>query len=215
MLLFTPSADADENLLNEGIDSTKIHCVGNVMIDTLTRLLPFAETPDRGFPECYALVTLHRPGNVDDLVWLRRMLFALSELSHDLAVVFPVHPRTQQCIADLGLEALSNGHLRLLEPKPYLEFLGLQRKATVVITDSGGIQEETTFLGVPCLTMRENSERPITLTNGTNVLVGRDIASLQAEIRKILSGEKKNFTPIPLWDGHAAERIADVILRAF
>jgi UDP-N-acetylglucosamine 2-epimerase (non-hydrolysing) len=214
-LLFTPSADADENLLNEGIDSTKIHCVGNVMIDTLTRLLPFAETPDSDFPERYALVTLHRPGNVDDLVWLRRMLFALSELSHDLAVVFPVHPRTQQRIADLGLEALSNGHLRLLEPKPYLEFLGLQRKATLVITDSGGIQEETTFLGVPCLTMRENTERPITLTNGTNVLVGCDIASLQAEIRKILSGEKKNVTPIPLWDGHAAERIADVILRTF
>jgi len=161
------------------------------------------------------IMTLHRPGNVDDLVWLRRMLFALSELSHDLAVVFPVHPRTQQCIADLGLEALSNGHLRLLEPKPYLEFLGLQWKATLVITDSGGVQEETSFLGVPCLTMRENTERPITLTNGTNVLVGRDIASLQAEIRKILSGEKKNVTPIPLWDGHAAERIADVILRAF
>src|SRR5438128_8867415 len=185
------------------------------MVDTLVRLLPFAEAQSsRELPQRFALVTLHRPANVDDLPWLKRMLFALSELSNDLTVLFPVHPRTRQRIADLGLEALSNGRLRLLEPKPYLEFLGLQRKATVVITDSGGIQEETTFLGVPCLTMRENTERPITLTNGTNVTAGRDIASLQAEIRKILSGEKKNFTPIPLWDGHAAERIADVILRA-
>jgi len=213
-LLFTPSADADENLLREGVESAKIHFVGNVMVDTLVRLLPFAEAQSsRELPQRFALVTLHRPANVDDLPWLKRMLFALSELSNDLTVLFPVHPRTRQRIADLGLEALSNGRLRLLEPKPYLEFLALQRKATVVITDSGGIQEETTFLGVPCLTVRENTERPITVSSGTNVLVGRDIALLQTETSRILSGKKKAATAIPLWDGQASGRIAEVILR--
>ncbi len=214
-LLFTPSPDADENLLREGVEPAKIHFVGNVMIDTLVRLLPLADAQSgQGLPQRFALVTLHRPANVDDLPWLKRMLFALSELSNDLVVLFPVHPRTRQRIADLGLEALSNGRLRLLEPRPYLEFLALQRGATVVITDSGGIQEETTFLGVPCLTVRENTERPITVSSGTNMLVGRDIALLQTEITRILSGKKKGSTAIPLWDGQASGRIADVILRA-
>jgi UDP-N-acetylglucosamine 2-epimerase (non-hydrolysing) len=214
-LLFTHSPEADENLLREGIDSGRIHFVGNVMIDTLVRLLPLANAhTGADLPERYALVTLHRPSNVDDLPWLECMLFALSELSHDLAVVFPVHPRTRQRILGLGLQALPNGRLQLLEPQPYLEFLALQCKAAVVITDSGGIQEETSFLGVPCLTVRENTERPITVTGGTNLLVGRDISRLQAETRRILAGEKKSPTALPLWDGHAAERIADVILRA-
>jgi len=211
--LFTPSCDADENLRQEGIATGKVHLVGNVMIDTLVRLLPRAEEQHNdGVPECYALVTLHRPSNVDDLHWLREMLLALSDLSHDLAVVFPVHPRTRQRIADLGLQALANGRLHLLEPRPYLEFLALQRRATLVITDSGGIQEETTFLGVPCLTVRENTERPVTTSWGTNVLVGRDIAHLLTEVRRILNGGAKKPSQIPLWDGHAAERIAAVIL---
>jgi UDP-N-acetylglucosamine 2-epimerase (non-hydrolysing) len=211
--LFTPSCDADENLRQEGIATGKVHLVGNVMIDTLVRLLPRAEEQHNdGVPECYALVTLHRPSNVDDLHWLREMLLALSDLSHDLAVVFPVHPRTRQRIADLGLQALANGRLHLLEPRPYLEFLALQRRATLVITDSGGIQEETTFLGVPCLTVRENTERPVTTSCGTNVLVGRDIARLLTEVRRILNGGAKKPSQIPLWDGHAAERIAAVIL---
>src|SRR3989442_2059883 len=212
-LLFTPSADADENLFREGVESAKIHFVGNVMVDTLVRLLPFAEAQSsRELPQRFALVTLHRPANVDDLPWLKRMLFALSELSNDLTVLFPVHQRTRHRIADLGLEALSNGRLRLLEPKPYLEFLALQRKATVVITDSGGIQEETTFLGVPCLTVRENTERPITDSSRNNVLVGRDIARMQSGVRRILAGKAKQGSAVPLWDGNAADRIADILL---
>ena len=211
--LFTPSCDADENLRREGIATGKVHLVGNVMIDTLVRLLPRAEEQHNdGVPDRYALVTLHRPSNVDDLHWLREMLLALSDLSHDLTVVFPVHPRTRQRIADLDLRAIASGRLRLLEPRPYLEFLALQRRATLVITDSGGIQEETTFLGVPCLTVRENTERPVTTSLGTNVLVGRDIARLRTEVRRILNGGAKKPSQIPFWDGHAAERIAAVIL---
>ena len=212
-LLFTPSADADENLQREGIKPAKIYLVGNVMIDTLVRLLPYcsAHRPaDLVGP--YALVTIHRPSNVDDLPWLRALLMALAELSHDLDVVFPVHPRTRQRIADLGPQALSNGHLRLLDPKPYLDFLALQQGAAMVITDSGGIQEETTFLGIPCLTLRANTERPVTVSLGTNVLIGRDIPRLQTEIRRILTGETKKRSPVPLWDGHAAQRIAQHLL---
>jgi UDP-N-acetylglucosamine 2-epimerase (non-hydrolysing) len=212
-LLFTPSSDADENLLREGKEASTIHRVGNVMIDTLVRLLPQAEAHRADVPSRYVLVTLHRPANVDDLPWLRELLLALSSLSHEIAVVFPVHPRTRQRITDLGLSALSNGHLRLMDPMPYLSFLSLQQQAKLVITDSGGIQEETTFLGVPCLTMRENTERPITVSMGTNQLVGRDIVRMQSEVRNVLAGESKRAKPIPLWDGKAAERIADVIAR--
>jgi len=211
-LLFTPSCDADENLRQEGIATAKVHLVGNAMIDTLVRLLPRAEEQQNdGVPERYALVTLHRPSNVDDLHWLREMLLALSDLSHELTVVFPVHPRTRQRIADLRLQAVANGRLSMLEPRPYLEFLALQRRAILVITDSGGIQEETTFLGIPCLTVRENTERPVTTSLGTNVVVGRDTARLRTEVRRILNGGAKRPSPIPLWDGHAAERIAAVI----
>ncbi len=160
-LLFTPSADADENLQREGIPPERIHRVGNVMIDTLVRLLPVCRThKPANTPADYALVTLHRPSNVDDLPWLRSLLLALSGLSHKLPVVFPVHPRTRQRIQDLGLHAISNGQLRLIDPQPYLAFLALQQSARLVITDSGGMQEETSYLGVPCLTMRENTERP-------------------------------------------------------
>ncbi|HKS74635.1 MAG TPA: UDP-N-acetylglucosamine 2-epimerase (non-hydrolyzing) [Terriglobales bacterium] len=211
-ILFTPSADADENLRQEGIPTEKIYCVGNVMIDTLSRLLPACSNhavPD--LPKQYALVTLHRPSNVDDLPWLDTLLQSLAHLSRDLAVIFPVHPRTRQRITESGLRENGDCRLRLMDPQPYLAFLALQRDATVVITDSGGIQEETSFLGVPCLTMRDNTERPITLTKGTNILVGRDIARMRCEVERILEGIKKASAPIPLWDGHAAERIADVV----
>lgn len=211
-LLFTPSADADDNLRQEGIPAERIHCVGNVMIDTLSRLLPACSNhtvPD--LPKQYALVTLHRPSNVDDLPWLNSLLQSLAHLSRDLAVIFPAHPRTRQRIMESGLRESNDYRLRLLDPQPYLVFLALQRDAAVVITDSGGIQEETSFLGVPCLTMRENTERPITLTKGTNILVGRDIARMRHEVERILAGNKKTSVPIPLWDGHAAERIADVV----
>jgi UDP-N-acetylglucosamine 2-epimerase (non-hydrolysing) len=211
-LLFTPSADADENLRQEGISPDKIHCVGNVMIDTLVRLLPKCRAYcPATLPTSYALVTLHRPSNVDDLPWLRDLLRALSDLSQELAIVFPVHPRTRQRIQELGLDGIYDGQLRLLDPQPYLAFLALQRSAKVVITDSGGIQEESTFMGVPCLTLRENTERPITLSMGTNILVGRDLARLRREVKHILDGERKPVLPIPLWDGHAADRIAKII----
>jgi UDP-N-acetylglucosamine 2-epimerase (non-hydrolysing) len=216
-LLFTPSSDGDENLRHEGIPAEKIFCVGNVMIDSLVRLLPAAQraakTPNDentvSLPERYALVTLHRPANVDDSLTLKGILESLLEVNSDLAVVFPAHPRTRKRIADFGLNA---GQLRVLDPLPYVDFLGLQSRATVVITDSGGIQEETTYLGVPCLTVRENTERPITVSLGTNVLVGRDREKLRAELAKVLTGNAKKGRIPPLWDGHAGERIADILV---
>jgi|SRR5579863_35249 len=218
-LLFTPSPDADENLLREGIPPARIYRVGNVMIDSLVRLLPKTSEhfpPDISAP--YALVTLHRPSNVDDLPWLRELLSTLSALSERLQVVFPVHPRTRQRLREIGEVALPP-RLRLLDPLPYLEFLALQQKATLVITDSGGIQEETTFLGVSCLTVRESTERPVTVTLGSNQLVGRDLKLLRAAAEEILengAGLKSESKPhlVPLWDGHAAERIAEIILRS-
>jgi UDP-N-acetylglucosamine 2-epimerase (non-hydrolysing) len=216
-LLFTPSADADENLQHEGIPPSKIHFVGNVMIDSLVRLLPTAEIHlDASISAPYALVTLHRPSNVDDLPWLRDLLGALSDLSKHLTVVFPVHPRTQQRLQDLGFGTKRGLRIQFRQPLPYLEFIALQTRAAMVITDSGGIQEETTFLGVPCLTVRENTERPVTISLGTNQLVGRDIGRLRAAAEGILrNGRQVNSgaTRIPQWDGHAAERIARIIVR--
>ncbi len=210
-LLFTPSEDGDENLRREGIPAERIFLVGNVMIDSLVRLLPVARKSNRnGLPDRYALVTLHRPANVDDSVRLKGILESLLEVNRDLAVVFPTHPRTRKRIDDFGFNA---GQLRLLDPCHYVDFLGLQSRATVVITDSGGIQEETTYLGVPCLTVRENTERPITVSMGTNVLVGRDPEKLRTELARVLSGKAKKGTIPPLWDGHAGERIADVLMR--
>jgi len=209
-MLFTPSDDGAENLRREGIPAEKIFRVGNVMIDSLVRLLPLAKkTCVDSLPSRYALVTLHRPANVDDGARLKGILESLLEVNQDLAVVFPAHPRTQKRIADFGLHV---GQLRLLDPLPYVEFLGLQSRATVVITDSGGIQEETTYLGVPCLTMRENTERPITVSMGTNILVGGDPEKLRLEMSRVLSGEAKKGSTPPLWDGHAGERIADILV---
>jgi len=218
-LLFTPSADADENLRHEGINPAKIHLVGNVMIDTLVRLLPCAEERfPQDLPTPYVLVTLHRPSNVDDLSWLRELLATLTDLSGQVGVIFPVHPRTRQRLAALSSLPEKGGRLRLLEPLPYLEFLAFERHAALVITDSGGIQEETTFLGVPCLTVRENTERPVTITQGTNQLVGRDLERLRATVRQIIGkiAEPKatETCRVPLWDGHAADRIAKIILGA-
>ena len=213
-LLFTPSEDGNLNLAREGVSTEQVHLVGNVMIDTLIRMLPAAERqPVPDVPERFALVTLHRPANVDDPAWLQEMLESLKTLAEDLAVIFPVHPRTRDQIAKLGQNGCGACGLTLLDPLPYLTFLALQRKATVVITDSGGIQEETTFLGIPCLTVRENTERPITLETGTNTLVGRDTRRLLAETEAILNGRPRTGRIPPLWDGHAAERIVHVILN--
>ena len=208
-LLFTHSEDADMNLIREGILSEKIHRVGNVMIDSLIRLLPVAEECSiNGLPERYALVTLHRPSNVDSSTRLKGILDSLLKVNRELSIVFPAHPRTRQRLQEFGLNA---GRIRIVDPLPYTDFLALQKRATVVITDSGGIQEESTFLGVPCLTVRENTERPITVSLGTNVLVGQDADKLTAELKKILQGRAKKGTVPPLWDGLASERIADIL----
>jgi UDP-N-acetylglucosamine 2-epimerase (non-hydrolysing) len=210
-LLFTPSADGDQNLQAEGVEVGKIHFVGNVMIDSLIRLLPSAmASPKDGLPDEYALVTLHRPSNVDNSATLKNILEALLEVSAQLHVIFPVHPRTRQRMASIGLNATN---LHLSEPLPYIEFLALQRCAKVVITDSGGIQEETTYLGVPCLTLRNNTERPITVDLGTNVLVGQEVGKLRSELTKILEGNAKSGVIPPLWDGHAGERIAEILCK--
>lgn len=213
-LLFTPSDDGNVNLLKEGIPAGRIRLVGNVMIDTLVRLLPLAEANS---PELmrqlgisrFGLVTLHRPATVDSLDVLIPVLEALNEIAMELPIVFPLHPRTR---AQLGnsIQKFSSS-LKIVEPLPYLDFLGLQKHATVVITDSGGIQEETTFLGVPCLTVRDNTERPITVTLGTNTIVGRDPASLKEAVGKVLHGPRKKGEIPQLWDGRAAERIANIL----
>jgi UDP-N-acetylglucosamine 2-epimerase (non-hydrolysing) len=208
-VLFTPSEDGDANLLREGVPKERIHFVGNVMIDSLIRLLPAARNcPKNGFPERFALVTLHRPSNVDDFETLRELLNALARVSKDLNIVFPVHPRTRQRITEFGIDSQN---LRLLDPLPYIEFLSLQTRAAVVITDSGGIQEETTYLGVPCLTLRPNTERPITVTSGTNILVGDDRGRLIAELGKIMEGKQKKGVTPPLWDGRTGDRIANIL----
>jgi UDP-N-acetylglucosamine 2-epimerase (non-hydrolysing) len=208
-LLFTPSEDGDENLLRAGVPAEKIKRVGNVMIDTLLRFLPLAD-PSAGerYGGRFALVTLHRPSNVDDPAVLGQILDALRRAGkrHRLPVVFPVHPRTRRSLPPGAADGL-----QLIDPLGYLEFLALQRRATVVVTDSGGIQEETTFLGVPCLTVRENTERPITVTLGTNTLVGHDYARLEREIDATVAGRAKAGRVPPLWDGKAAERIADAL----
>jgi UDP-N-acetylglucosamine 2-epimerase (non-hydrolysing) len=210
-LLFTPSADGDKNLLREGIAREKIHLIGNVMIDTLIRLLPVAKQARKNeTPHQYALVTLHRPANVDDREMLKKILSSMLTLNKDLPVIFPVHPRTRQAIRHFDLE--TDG-LCLMDPVSYLEFLALQCRATVVITDSGGIQEETTYLGIPCLTLRPNTERPVTVEIGTNILIGNDMEKLRTEVLKVLHGNTKQGSVPPLWDGHASERIANILVN--
>jgi len=209
-VLFTSSEDGEINLLREGVAKERIHFVGNVMIDSLIRLLPAAKSCKNRPAERFALVTLHRPSNVDDVETLQGILHSLTKVSKDLDIIFPVHPRTRQRLSEFGITCKN---LRLLDPMPYIEFLALQSCATVVITDSGGIQEETTYLGIPCLTLRSNTERPITVSAGTNVLVGDDRTSLITELGKILEGNpKKGITP-PLWDGCSGDRIADILQR--
>lgn len=210
-LLLTTSRDADENLVREGITPGKIHFVGNTMIDTLVRLVPFAEKRWPALRSEFALdkfllVTLHRPNNVDDAAGLGEIIAALNEVSAELPVVFPVHPRTRGRISEFGV-TVSEG-VRLVEPIGYVDFLALQAHAAVVVTDSGGVQEESTFLGVPCLTVRPNTERPVTITTGTNQLVERDQKALVAAIRNALARPRKKTISRPeLWDGNTAERI--------
>jgi len=217
-LLFTPSADADENLRAEGIPPERIRLVGNIMIDSLLKYLPLASKSRikedlRVAGEDYAVLTLHRPSNVDEPNTLGRILDALEEIGDRLPIIFPVHPRTLKMIDELRLtERVSKATgLRLTDPLGYLDFLSLYSGARLVLTDSGGIQEETTVLGIPCLTLRENTERPITVTMGTNTIVGTDPERIIAAACAALNETSKKAATIPLWDGHTAERIVDAL----
>jgi len=220
-LLFTPSADANDNLLAEGISEERIRLVGNVMIDSLYKNLERAKQSqvkdllDVG-DKPYAVLTLHRPSNVDDPTTFGRILDALETISSRLPIIFPVHPRTRKTIAALGLaERVEKIHnLLLIEPLGYLDFLSLYSSARLVLTDSGGIQEETSVLGIPCVTLRENTERPITVTMGTNKVVGTDPVKIVAAAFAALDLTAKPTVNIPLWDGHAAERILDALVDA-
>jgi len=207
-MLFTTSRDADENLKREGVDESKIFFVGNVMIDTLLKHRRKASAIRVDKPAQYALVTLHRPSNVDNPNILGSIFEALNEISKSIPVLFPIHPRTAKSIQDFGLSM--NG-IRTMDPLGYLEFLNLEANATVVLTDSGGLQEEATILGVPCLTLSNNTERPVTVTQGTNVIVGTDKGRIIDAFRRIMNNPSKPSSPPELWDGHAAERIVRVI----
>lgn len=219
-LLLTPSPDADANLRAEGIPPERIRFVGNVMIDSLLQNLERARvsriSSELGIAGSdYAVLTLHRPSNVDRPETFSRILSALETITQTLPVIFPVHPRTRKTIAELGLNdrvaAMKN--LRLIDPLGYLDFLSLYSNARLVLTDSGGIQEETAVLGIPCLTLRENTERPITVELGTNVVVGTDTSRIVTAAAAALNGSAKNTTRRPpLWDGHASERILDALL---
>ncbi|MGX9729732.1 non-hydrolyzing UDP-N-acetylglucosamine 2-epimerase [Janthinobacterium aestuarii] len=218
-LLLTSEAGARANLLREGIAPERIHFTGNVMIDSLRRQLPRAVPPattlrahGHACPSAYGLLTLHRPSNVDAPAQLEALLGALGQLSQQLPLLFPIHPRTLAGLRLAGLEPLLARHAIVrLPPLGYLEMLGLMQDARLVLTDSGGVQEESTALGVPCLTLRDNTERPVTVTEGTNTLAGTDPATILALARDIMeTGGKQGRIP-PLWDGHAATRIAAVI----
>jgi UDP-N-acetylglucosamine 2-epimerase (non-hydrolysing) len=213
-LLFTPSVETGENLRREGVPADRIHLVGNVMIDALVRHQPAAgldrvrgrfPVTDRG----YAVLTLHRPSNVDRLDPLLGILEAVRKIAEKLPVVFPVHPRTRARIARFGLSDRLDG-LIVSEPLGYLDFLALSAHARVILTDSGGLQEESTVLGVPCLVLRTNTERPVTLTDGTAHLVGSDTAAILAAFQEALATPVTPRVP-PLWDGLAATRTAAVL----
>jgi UDP-N-acetylglucosamine 2-epimerase (non-hydrolysing) len=224
-LLFITEESGEANLLKEGIAQERIHFVGNVMIDTLRanleRAIPVdaiaADAGRAGFldgrKDGYAVLTLHRPSNVDDPVILRGLLETAAAISERTPVIFPVHPRTKATIEKFGLsQLLERPDVLLLPPMGYLEMLGLMKDARVVLTDSGGIQEETTALGTPCITLRNNTERPITVDEGTNTIAGNDPAHITAAYEELMSGGGKAGRVPHYWDGRAAERIAAIVL---
>ncbi len=216
-ILFTPSRDGDENLIREGVHRSKIHFVGNIMIDSLTSVLrgmnkSYEDEILKKFElsrESFVLVTLHRPSNVDYKENLRPIMNALSSLSRRIPVIFPAHPRTKKNINGFGTEFCSNERFKIVEPMRYREFIALERYAKFVLTDSGGIQEETTYLNVPCLTLRTNTERPITITQGTNELVS--LRDIEEKAGQILSGDWKRGRKPDLWDGKSAKRIVAIL----
>jgi UDP-N-acetylglucosamine 2-epimerase (non-hydrolysing) len=216
--LFVTEEDAVDNLIREGRSRECIYLVGNVMIDALRYFLPLAQKSrlgeelglmkDNGFHP-FAVLTLHRPSNVDSSEKLESLLNVIEEVAERLPVVFPVHPRTQKIIE--RLERRGDSRLKLIPPVGYLDFLFLLSRAKLVLTDSGGIQEETTALGVPCLTLRENTERPVTVTHGTNEIVGLDPCKIRNGVDSVLAGKWKTGHLPQFWDGHAAERIVDIL----
>ena len=221
-LLFCTEQSGVDNLLAEGAAHDKIHMVGNVMIDTLLGHLEKAqqstilEDLQQQYHldiNDYAVLTLHRPSNVDDPSVFSRILDALEVIQADMPVLFPIHPRTRGNISSFGLNARIDSlkNLYLLEPVGYLDFLKLQANARIVLTDSGGIQEETTILKVPCITLRENTERPVTVTSGSNQIAGTDPENIIASYKKAMSNDFKELQIPPLWDGKAAERIVNII----
>ncbi len=218
-LLFTPSTDGDENLKCEGANHDRVCCVGNIMIDSVVTILgrispeQEAETLQRLNLRqgSYVLVTLHRPSNVDAADSLKEILKYLNKLAERITVVFPMHPRTKKNIERFGIEMAFNDGFRIIEPVRYREFITLQKNSRFVLTDSGGIQEETTYLKLPCLTLRPNTERPITVTQGTNELV--DMSNVEEKSDRILAGDWKTGTVPPLWDGKTAQRIVEAITQ--
>jgi UDP-N-acetylglucosamine 2-epimerase (non-hydrolysing) len=220
-LLLTTSQDADENLRAEGVSEDKIKFVGNVMIDSLFHSLKLAESStvrkDLDLTKKdYAVLTLHRPSNVDEPETLSNLLGALVEISEKLPVIFPAHPRTKANIEKFGFaEQVENSNIKLIEPLGYLDFMRLYSGARLVLTDSGGLQEETTALSIPCLTLRENTERPVTISMGTNILVGTNPEKIKSAAFEILSRDSSitDKKIPPLWDGRAAERICDALLN--
>lgn len=221
-LLFVTEQSGVDNLLKEGIDSGKVHFVGNVMIDTLMANRRRAERSDvierlRLRKKQYCVITLHRPSNVDDMEKFEQIISAFEQIEKDMKLVFPIHPRTRENIKVFSLEQRveAMGNLILLEPVGYLDFLWLMSNAALVITDSGGIQEETTILGVPCMTLRENTERPVTISEGTNRLVHLTTENILRHYREIRNSGAGRSSNVPkYWDGRAAERIADVISQS-
>ncbi len=220
-LLLTTSQDADENLRAEGIPDEKIRFVGNVMIDSLLEHLKVAadsnvrKTLDVSEGE-YAVCTLHRPSNVDDKQVFSGIIGSLIEISDHLPIIFPVHPRTRAKIDEFGLaDDISASNIWLIDPLGYIDFMALYSGARLVLTDSGGLQEETTVLGIPCLTLRENTERPVTIELGTNILVGTDPETIKRSAIEVLAkvGKSANAKIPPLWDGKAAERICNELLN--
>ena len=216
-ILLTPSSDGNENLLREGVPAERIHLVGNIMIDTLFRHLPMA-TLDRVADRVrvrereYAVLTLHRPSNVDEPETFRGILSAIAEIAAELPVVFPVHPRTQARVREFGLDdCLKN--VQVTGPMGYIDFLSLTSHARLVLTDSGGLQEESTALGIPCLTLRENTERPVTVSHGTNTVVGMQPANIVAGYRDAMRQDASSTRRPDHWDGCTARRIAAVLQR--
>lgn len=217
-VLWTPSPDADANLISEGVSTERITCVGNIMIDAFELMRPTIEAVDIEAelgvePGGYGLVTLHRPSNVDCEKTLRSIVAALCAVARHTLLVFPVHPRTRKLLDIFGLsQVLEAQGVRLFEPLSYLRFMALTRHAVIVITDSGGVQEETTYLGIPCLTLRSSTERPITISQGTNKLVAPD-ALAEVAIALVSEKTRPRNAPISLWDGQTARRVVDDLQR--